>query len=250
MYSVSVSLYLSCELIFVLRACLDMVGEEWWRAGDWALVPFACRAEYVPTSTSPRSPSEAVCGVSATAMENQAPALRHLYSVARSHAPQPQGAAFYKKICIHTSIGAKLEMNVRKPEKQATLFPFRFTRQHPSQLLPTHSLHGQIMCTKHDGNSNCVGYSSETSSRLLFISCFLSAPHYLHTQIVQNALHRDMRLADLHTDGGDLRELDQRGHRDRVSHRLQEVVRRALDDILSDPAEDTWFPFRRCCGNK
>jgi hypothetical protein len=51
-------------------------------------------------------------------------------------------------------------------------------------------------------------------------------------------LHRDVRLADLHPDGGDLRELEQSGRRDRVSHRLQEVVRRALDNILCDPAEE------------
>ena len=66
------------------------------------------------------------------------------------------------------------------------------------------------------------------------ISFFLSVPHYLHAQIVQDALHCDMWLANLHSDRGDLRELEQRGLCDRVSHRLQEVVWRAFDDILSN----------------
>lgn len=69
------------------------------------------------------------------------------------------------------------------------------------------------------------------------ISFFLSVPHYLHAQIVQNASHCDVRLANLHSDCGDLRELEQRGLCDRVSHRLQEVVRRAFDNILCNAGE-------------
>ena len=70
------------------------------------------------------------------------------------------------------------------------------------------------------------------------LSRFVSVPRYLDAQIVHNALHRDVRFANLHPDGGDLRELEQRGLCDRLSHRLQEVVRRAFDDILSNPAEE------------
>jgi len=66
------------------------------------------------------------------------------------------------------------------------------------------------------------------------ISYFLSVPHYLHAQIVQDALHCDVRLANLHSDCGDLRELEQCGLCDRMSHRLQEVVWCAFDNILSN----------------
>ena len=66
------------------------------------------------------------------------------------------------------------------------------------------------------------------------ISNFLSVPRYLHAQIVQDALHCDVRLANLHSDCRDLRELEQCGLCDRVSHRLQEVVWRAFDNILSN----------------
>jgi hypothetical protein len=135
------------------------------------------------------------------------------------------------------------------------LFPFQFTQQH-----------SQILFIKHDANKcGLFDYSSKTNSSIvyqqsnkshstvksvscfrssrLFISRFLSVPRYLHAQIVHNALHRDVRFADLHPDRGDLGELEQRGLCDRVRHRLQEVVRRAFDDILSNPAEEAQSRF-------
>lgn len=83
----------------------------------------------------------------------------------------------------------------------------------------------------------CEQTRRNASEKVVHLSCFLSVPRYLHAQIVQNALHRNMGLADLHSDRGDLRELEQRGLRDRVSHRLQELVWRAFDNILSNAGE-------------
>ncbi|TVU04571.1 hypothetical protein EJB05_47687, partial [Eragrostis curvula] len=52
-----------------------------------------------------------------------------------------------------------------------------------------------------------------------------------------NALNRDMRFANLHSDSGDLRKLLQRACCDGVSHRFQKIMRRAFNNTLSYPAE-------------
>ena len=80
-----------------------------------------------------------------------------------------------------------------------------------------------------------VPFHSQLTLTLSFCASLSLRPE---PQIVHNALHRDVRFANLHPDGGDLRELEQRGLCNRLSHRLQEVVRRAFDDILSNPAEE------------
>ena len=66
-------------------------------------------------------------------------------------------------------------------------------------------------------------------------SC-LSVPQYLHSQVVHDALHRDMRFPDLHSDSRDLRELEQRGVGNRLSHRLQKVMGRIFYYTLGYPA--------------
>ena len=99
------------------------------------------------------------------------------------------------------------------------------------------------------------GYNNCSSPiRLYSVSFFLSVPRYLHAQVVQNASHRDVRLANLHPDCGDLRDLEQRGLCDRVGYRLQEVAWRALDNILCNAGEagkqQNWLSgdlIKTCC---
>jgi hypothetical protein len=55
--------------------------------------------------------------------------------------------------------------------------------------------------------------------------------------MVQNALNRNMRFSDLHSDSGDLREFLQCGSCDGVSHRFQKIMWRTFNDVLTYPAE-------------